>query len=93
MSQAGTRGRDPALDRPRLATDICRRVDLPCGAFSINHLVSGRLSTARTKYQLLQNVSTQLTVPWNWPIHPFIDCTLPLFSHVSLYWSPGSCPG
>lgn len=31
---------DPALDRPRLKTDMCRNVDLPLGAFAINHLVS-----------------------------------------------------
>ncbi|KOC10421.1 hypothetical protein AFLA70_27g004082 [Aspergillus flavus AF70] len=29
---------DPALDRPRLKTDMCRNVDLPLGAFAINHL-------------------------------------------------------
>lgn len=36
---------DPALDKPRLRTDMCRNVDLPLGAFAINHLVSWNFST------------------------------------------------
>lgn len=71
MSQSGARGRDPALDRPRLLTDICRRVDLPCGAFSINHLVGGRLSTARTKHQRLHQM---------FPVFYAINCA-PGFGH------------
>ncbi|KAL3255703.1 hypothetical protein ABHI18_008127 [Aspergillus niger] len=34
---------DPALDRPRLKTDMCKNVDLPMSAFAINHLVSSGL--------------------------------------------------
>lgn len=31
---------DPALDKPKLVTDMCRNVDLPLAAFNMNHLVS-----------------------------------------------------
>lgn len=31
---------DPALDRPRLATDMCKNIDLPPSAFAINYPVS-----------------------------------------------------
>jgi hypothetical protein len=31
---------DPALDRPKLVTDMCKNIDLTMGAFQINHLVS-----------------------------------------------------
>ncbi|KAL4773805.1 hypothetical protein BDW60DRAFT_184589 [Aspergillus nidulans var. acristatus] len=41
MAQRGPRNvSDPALDRPRLLTDMCRNLDLPYGTFSIDHLVS-----------------------------------------------------
>lgn len=31
---------DPALDRPKFITDMCKNIDLTMGAFQINHLVS-----------------------------------------------------
>lgn len=40
---------DPALDKPKLKTDMCRNVDLPMGAYSINHLVSGSFYVQKLK--------------------------------------------
>ncbi|KAL4800643.1 hypothetical protein BDV19DRAFT_353440 [Aspergillus venezuelensis] len=45
-SVAGSAAVDPAF-RTRLKSDMCRNIDLPYGAFSIDHLVSRRLSFAR----------------------------------------------
>lgn len=30
---------DPALDRPRLLTDMCRNIDLPASAFNVDGMV------------------------------------------------------
>ncbi|KAL2860463.1 hypothetical protein BJX68DRAFT_225345 [Aspergillus pseudodeflectus] len=56
---------DPALEKPSMKTDMCRNIDLPFGAFDVNHLVSRRL--------LLLEENTSFTIAISLSLHHWLS--------------------
>ncbi|GAT26809.1 origin recognition complex subunit Orc1 [Aspergillus luchuensis] len=57
---------DPALDRPRLKTDMCKNVDLPMSAFAINHLGLAGLFTLYNPFGRASPAGSRLFTPFHW---------------------------